>query len=502
MKRIVFGVIVIAACAHAPNLPLRPDPSPPEGSTTEVITAPDGTQLLARHWPAVVPDGTAAKAIVVVVHGLKDHSDRYAVLASELVAHGYGVYAFDLRGHGRSAGPRVAPDSWFDYVDDLDRFLTLVEQREPGKRVFVFAHSMGGEIAAIAAERHKPTIAGLLLSGPAIEVEAPPLLLAFTRLAAALNPKAPALALDNHDFSSDPHAAAIVDADPLVSQPSAPARTAAGLIEGMHVFWADIGALTMPILAMHGTIDRLTAPMGSRMLIELAPSTDKTLKIFPGLFHDLLHEPRGAEVRAEIIGWLEAHNGGVAMPVEPPYTGHLDGKPRGWMQSLQIALGAGKPSSELLGTQFDGRLAIDLAIPRPLGWSGSFTMRRLNGHESIALRPLGLALHVGGTALGVSAGGSILGGELVGGTHVALAAGAFLEQSAGPVHISLFGEYDKASGRDAFVDAGLALRFGGDREYWPHASAGVGPLVLAGLDREGDSYGWFVLVGLQLYGAD
>ena len=69
------------------------------------------------------------------MHGLKDYSGRYAHLAAKLSARGYTVYAFDLRGHGRSAGPRVAPEHWTDYVDDLDRFLTEVEARVPGKPI-------------------------------------------------------------------------------------------------------------------------------------------------------------------------------------------------------------------------------------------------------------------------------------------------------------------------------------------------------------------------------
>src|SRR2546421_1679313 len=133
---------MLIGCAHTPNLPLRPDPSPPAGSTTDVFVARDGTKLLSRAW---LPTGEPRGA-VVIMHGLKDYSARYAHLAARLQADGYAVFAFDLRGHGRSEGPRVAPDDWNDYVDDLDRFLATVEQRVPGKPVFLFGHSMGGAI--------------------------------------------------------------------------------------------------------------------------------------------------------------------------------------------------------------------------------------------------------------------------------------------------------------------------------------------------------------------
>ena len=97
MRLSLVLVCCAVACAHAPDLPLRPDPAPPAGSTTDIFVARDGTQLLARHWAA---NGTT-KAVVVIMHGLKDYSARYAHFADKLTAAGYGVYAFDLRGHGR-----------------------------------------------------------------------------------------------------------------------------------------------------------------------------------------------------------------------------------------------------------------------------------------------------------------------------------------------------------------------------------------------------------------
>ncbi|MCW5808329.1 MAG: lysophospholipase, partial [Deltaproteobacteria bacterium] len=313
MRQLLIAGFALAACAKTPNLPLRPDPTPPEGSTAETLTARDGTQLFGRHWAA---DGDA-KAAFVIMHGLKDHSANYAALAKQLTAAGYSVHAFDLRGHGRSAGKRVAPASWMDYVDDLDRFLTTVEQREPKKKVFLFGHSMGGAIATLTAERHEPKVAGLVLSAPAVQIDAPPLLIAATVMSGALSPKAPALNLANRDFSSDPAVVKALGADPLVSQPAGPARTAAGLVAGMREIWAHADRLTMPLLALHGTKDRLTAPSGSRALVRAAGGTDRTLKIYDGFFHDLLHEPRGAEVATDILAWLDARVAGTAPAASP-----------------------------------------------------------------------------------------------------------------------------------------------------------------------------------------
>lgn len=494
MYRVLSLLWIVAACAHTPNLALRPDPSPPAGSTTFEVTARDGTKLLAREW---APTGDP-KAVVVVMHGLKDHSARYADFATKLVGAGYVVYAFDLRGHGRSAGPRVAPDDWTDYVTDLDQFLTSVEARQPSKRVFLFGHSMGGAIAARTAELHKPQLAGLMLSGPAVAIDAPPLLLALTRMAAAANPRAPALDLPNENFSSTPGAAAAMSKDELVSQPKGPARTAAGLVEGIRSIWSDVDALTLPLLAMHGTNDKLTAPSGSRALVERAPSRDKTLVIYDGFWHDLLHEPDHARVESDLLAWLDARVTATPVTTAAPYTGELVGDPRGWTQAIELAAGIAQPTDGG-ATYFAGTFALTLARPRPFGWHGALTARRIGDGYSIALRPLGVGVRAGATFVGVSAGASLLTGTELGATG-----GVTLEQPLGPLHASLRGDLERpfASGALWSQIGTLTLRFGGDRAYWPHARAGIGPAVTGALACTDGNCAWAALLGLQMYGVD
>ncbi len=501
MRTLVLFTLLLAACAHTPDLPLRPDPSPPAGSTVETFEARDGTTLFERQWkPAGEP-----KAAVVIVHGLLDYSARYGDLATRLTAAGYAVYAFDLRGHGHSAGPRVAPDDWQDYVDDLDRFLTHVEQREAGKRVFVFAHSMGGAIALLAAERHAPKIAGLVLSGPAIQVDAPPLLVAITRMSGALTPMAPALSLDHHDFSRDPALPGAMDHDEWIEQGAAPARTAAGLIEGMHQIWEGADALTMPVLALHGSADRLTSPAGSRALIARIPSTDKTLHVVPDAFHDLLHEPEATrtQVATEIVAWIDAHAGGPAVAAPAAYEGHLPGETRGWTQAVEATAGASRADGS---EQFTGSFAVNLARPAPIGWSGQLTARMASGvYRAVSLRPIGIAARAGAAEIGVTAGAAF-----VTGSSFAMSGGGWLELPAGPLHLGASAEWTRLFsnssgagpiGSDLLWLSGSA-RLGGDRAYWPGARAGVGPVLSIGGEWVGAQSGAFATIGLQLCGAD
>jgi len=499
VKRALFA-LAVAACAHTPDLPLRPDPAPPAGSTTETFTASDGTPLLARSWRPTTT--TTQRGVLVIMHGLKDHSARYARFATEAAARGYAVYAFDLRGHGRSAGPRVAPDDWNDYVGDLDRFLTYVEHREPARPIFLFGHSMGGAIAARTAEVHEPRLAGVILSGAALAIDAPPLLIAATRISGVLTPHFPALALDNHDFSSDPAAAAAMDRDELISQPPAPASTAAGLVEGIHHIWADVDRLSMPLLLLHGTDDRLTAPAGSRLLYDTAPSPDKALHIYPGLFHDLVHEPRGAEVRADILAWLDGHTGGPTVAAPPRYAGDLAGDPRGWTQAVELAVGVAH-SLDDSHTRFGGGLAVALARPRPVGWHAVLAARWANEHYEVALRPLGIAVRLGGAAVGVSGGAALV--RELGGPAFGVAGGLWYEQPLGPVHVGVRADYERSVSATAHNFGWLvgSLRLGGDRSYWPHAVAGVGPVITGGYECALDDICSLVaLVGIELYGAD
>lgn len=517
MKRWVV-LVVVAACASTPNLPLRLDPSPPVDVVVEPFVARDGTQLHARRWAAA----GESRGVVVIVHGLKDHAARYDDFAAVLAALRFSVHAFDLRGHGRSAGPRVAPDRWEHYVDDLDRFLTDVERREPGRPIFVFGHSMGGTIATLAAIRHQPRIAGLILSAPALALDANPLLLAATRMAGALTPGFAGLDLPDEDFSSHAPVVAEMRADPLIARGKGPVKTAAGLVGGIELVWRELAGLQVPLLIFHGTQDKLTAPWGSHALWRRAPHPDKTLIIVGGFAHDLLHEysvdkycsacePAPHPVVGSTTAWLAYRTGGprppwVGMALHSGGTKQLAGTPRGWTQSLEASAGiASLPrldSSERT-IAFAGAFQLAIARPRPVGWHGSLGVRIVRDDVTAAVRPLGVALRFGGGVAGVSGGAGLVGSDL------SASGAAWFEHPLGPAHVGASATWDRAFadsdrgplGADLLATT-LSLRFGGDRQYWPHAWAGVGPLVTGGFVWLGDTRAWMLGMGLSLYGAD
>ncbi len=292
---------------EAPSPPTRLQ-APGGASVSHVegaFTAPDGLKLFRRSWR---PEAGAPRAAVVVVHGLRDHSARYGELGLVLASRGLAVHAFDLRGHGRSEGVRVWVDPFTQYLDDLDAFVKLVAQEEPGVPVFLLGFSMGGGIVTLDALTRKPPVAGLVVLGGALtRKNVSGFLAGSTRLASALFPHLDAFSLDPAQFSRDPAVVEQNRTDPYIFQDAAPARTAAGLLGALEEITAHRSELTLPLLALHGTTDVVTPPDGSKELVAEARSPDKTLKLYDGFAHDLLHEPAHAQVLADIVSWLEAH---------------------------------------------------------------------------------------------------------------------------------------------------------------------------------------------------
>jgi alpha-beta hydrolase superfamily lysophospholipase len=293
----------LAACASPPYLPARTTaPAPLVAGVTHhdgFLTGEAGAEIYEQSWQAASPS-----AVLVVVHGLMDHGDRYASFANGLAAQGVSVYAADLRGHGHSEGERVYVDSFEQYLDDLDTTLRFVRAREPGKRVFLFGHSMGGAISTLYVIERQPKIDGLVLSAAALEADVSIFKSFGTKVVAGLSPHAPVFALDPREFSRDPRVVAAGRADPLVYHDAAPAGTARELLGAIGTIDDRMEDVSVPLLLLHGTADTVTPPAGSKDLYRRARSTDKTLKLYEGLFHDLLHEPEKDRVAADIAAWI------------------------------------------------------------------------------------------------------------------------------------------------------------------------------------------------------
>jgi alpha-beta hydrolase superfamily lysophospholipase len=266
----------------------------------------DKVKLFSQSWIGNKQD---IRAVFVILHGLKDHSSRYSELAAIVAQKGFAVYAFDLRGHGRSGGKRAFVGKFDDLVADLEIFTKQVRDKNAGKSLFIFGHSMGGTTVTLAAISNVKEFQGIILSAPALVPGAgiSTFLIKITRVLGILMPSLPLMNLPNRNFSRDPLVIAGMASDPLIYNKNAPVRTAAQLLGAMDKIQKNIQNFATPVLILHGTADKLTNPEGSKRLAERAKSTDKTLKLYPGLVHDLVHEPEKAQVIEDIMNWLEKH---------------------------------------------------------------------------------------------------------------------------------------------------------------------------------------------------
>ena len=271
--------------------------------STDTFESKDGLRLFSRSW---LPPGTT-RGNVVVVHGLKSHSGLYEWTAEQLNQVGLAVHAADLRGHGRSEGERYHVDKFDDYVSDLARFVAIVRAPEPRLPLFVLGHSAGGVIACFYALDHQKEMAGLICEDFAHEVPAPDVALAVLKGVSHVVPHAHLFNLKEEDFSRDPMFVARMKSDPLINHGPGTVQILAEIVRADERLKKAFGRITVPVLILHGTADKVAKPSGSKRFYEQTGSTDKTLKLYDGYFHDPLNDVGKEKVMADIIAWLGAH---------------------------------------------------------------------------------------------------------------------------------------------------------------------------------------------------
>src|SRR5687768_7132721 len=123
----------------------------------------DQTELFFQTW---VPD--KVRGIFLITHGLAEHSECYHNLARILVEDGWQVFAWDMRGHGRSEGKRGFVKHLSYYIDDLEIFYNQVAKQVPGQNIVMFGHSMGGLITLRYLQSKRVNHSALVLSSPAL----------------------------------------------------------------------------------------------------------------------------------------------------------------------------------------------------------------------------------------------------------------------------------------------------------------------------------------------
>lgn len=247
------------------------------------------------------------RAVLLLVHGLADHSGRYQDFAAYFTKRGYAVCALDLRGHGNSAGIPGFVDKFADFLTDLDLFVSQVRRDFRGLRIFLVGHSIGGTIAVAYAVSHQSELAGLILSAPVLKPGASitrrQTILA--RWLSALFPRMGVAPIESAAVSRRPEVVNDYCNDPLVFHGKISARLGAELLNVMERNLPGfLPQITLPLLVMYGSEDKLSNPAGCIYLYETAGAADKTIKRYDGLYHEIFNEPERLQVMADTAHWL------------------------------------------------------------------------------------------------------------------------------------------------------------------------------------------------------
>jgi len=267
----------------------------------ERFQSESGLSIFFRSWrPAA-----QARAVVVIVPGFNSHSGYYQWVAEQLTAGGLAVYAVDLRGRGQSDGERFYVEKFQDYVDDAAHLIALAKMRDRGLPVFLLGHSAGGVVSCLYTLEHQTELAGLICESFAFQVPAPDFALAVLKGLSHIAPHAHVLPLKNADFSRDPAVVDKMNADPLIAHETQPTKTVAEMVRADELLKQSFPKFTLPLLIIHGTADKATKPSGSQLFFDSAGSSDKTLKLYDGHFHDLLNDVGKEDVIADITRWID-----------------------------------------------------------------------------------------------------------------------------------------------------------------------------------------------------
>ena len=266
------------------------------------FTTTDGLEIYHQAWAA---DG-APKANLLIVHGLGEHSGRYQNYVDYFVPRGYTLYGFDLRGHGRSGGPRGHADRFERLVDDVGRMVSMIRAQAPDAKLFLLGHSLGSLIVLAYGLEHPAGLSGIITTGTAFRdaLEVP----AWKRgLGRVLNSVAPALKFENginiHYLSHDPAAVAAYEHDPLVHPWGTP-RLATEVNLTRARLLRRAGEWKLPLLMLHGGTDRICLPDGARAFQAATPASLSRYHEFPGLYHEIHNEFEKEVVFGEIESWL------------------------------------------------------------------------------------------------------------------------------------------------------------------------------------------------------
>ena len=263
-----------------------------------------GSNIYYQGWQ---PEGES-KAVLLIVHGMTEHSGRYMNLVNHFVPMGYAIYGIDHIGHGKSDGKRGYIVEFEDFTETLDIFVDMIHDWHPKKSITLIGHSLGGTISTSYLIDHQDKCVGAVLSGPLVTFgkNVSPAKMLIGKLFSIIMPKMGMGSVKADDVSRDPKVVKEYISDPLVDTSSKiTAKLAAETLRMMEHNLRYAFKIKVPILIMQGGADKLVDPDGASMLYDIISSDDKKIIIYDGLYHEIFNEPEHQKVLSDLETWLE-----------------------------------------------------------------------------------------------------------------------------------------------------------------------------------------------------
>lgn len=267
------------------------------------IKSYDGLEL---YYLKSVPENS--KGIVVIVHGFAEHSGRYEHLTKRLNDQNYGVYRFDNRGHGKTKGERGHIERFEDFIYDADTIVELAKAENNQLPIFMLGHSMGGFITAAYGIKYKDKLKGQIFSGAATTTAAQVKGIKG-QLFVILNKIAPKFRVKNpisNALCKNQDVVRKYLSDPLILKDATLNFYVEFLVRGVKWLDANMEEYVYPCLILHGEEDKIVAKEASENFYKRIGSVDKTIRIFEGLYHEIMNEVKGDEVIDQICSWLDS----------------------------------------------------------------------------------------------------------------------------------------------------------------------------------------------------
>mgnify|MGYP001082137156 CR=1 FL=1 len=269
-------------------------------------TSFDGMKLSGYLWePKEKP-----KALINLVHGFGEYSERYGHWAMRFAEKGFVIHAIDYRGHGKSDGHRGYIHKFEDFLNDIDVLIKESEKLYPEISQFIYGHSLGGNIVTNYILKRENNFRGAVISSPWYQLAFSPstLTIFFARIIKKIFPKFTGKAnLDAKALSHDKRVIKEYISDPLVHEKLSPNMFFEIYNAGIQAL-DNVDKLNIPVLLQHGNSDPITSCKASKEFYTKAEKLSREIeyKEWEGMYHELHNELEYEEVFRYVVGWIES----------------------------------------------------------------------------------------------------------------------------------------------------------------------------------------------------